>query len=95
MRVRRDVAKSWELKCDRPFLCAGSGRESTVAAWAQVARAEIAKATGARYAQVLLDLGRNSLKAAAVAFKGRRLKAAAAALSFSEALEVNFRRLTD
>ena len=55
MRVRRDVAKSWELKCDRPFLYAGSGRGSTVAAWKQAARAEIAKATGARYAQVLLD----------------------------------------
>ena len=50
------MAKSWELKRDRPYLYAGSGRGSTVAAWKQAVRAEIAKATGARYAQVLLEL---------------------------------------
>ena len=26
VRVRRGVAKSWEAKCDRPFLYAGAGR---------------------------------------------------------------------
>lgn len=56
MRVRRDVAKSWEASCDRPFLYASAGRGSTVAAWKQAARAEIARASGARYAQVLVDL---------------------------------------
>ena len=56
MRIRRDVAKNWEVKCVRPYLYAGSGRGSTVAAWKQAARAEVAHVTGARYAQVLLDL---------------------------------------
>ena len=56
MRVRRDLAEQWQAQCDRPFLYAGAGRGSTVAAWKQAARAEIAKATGAKYAQVLLDL---------------------------------------
>ena len=32
------------------------GEGSTVAAWKHAARAEIARATGARYAQILLDL---------------------------------------
>ena len=50
------MAENWEVKCDRTFLYAGSGRGSTVAAWKQAARAEVANATGARYAQVLLDL---------------------------------------
>ena len=35
---------------------AGSGRGSTVAAWRQAARAEIAAASGEKYAQILLDL---------------------------------------
>lgn len=56
MRVRRDVARCWEARCDRPSLYAGAGRDSTAAAWKQAARAEIARATGARYAQILLDL---------------------------------------
>ena len=56
MRARRDEAKQWEVQCDRPFLYAGSGRGSTVAAWNQVARAEVAAACGNKYAQVLLDL---------------------------------------
>ena len=56
MRARRDEAKQWEVKCDRPFLYAGSGRGSTVAAWKQAARTEVAAASGDQYAQVLLDL---------------------------------------
>ena len=56
MRARRDDAKLWEVRCDRPFLYAGSGRGSTVAAWKQAARAEVAAASGEHYAQVLLDL---------------------------------------
>ena len=56
MRLRREQAKQWEVKCDRPFLYAGSGRGSTVAAWKQSLRAELAAATHARYAQLLLDL---------------------------------------
>ena len=45
MRARRDEAKQWEVQCDRPFLYAGSGRGSTVAAWRQAARAEVAAAS--------------------------------------------------
>ena len=56
MRARRDEAKQWENSCDRKFLYAGTGRGSTVAAWKQAARAEVAAASGEKYAQVLLDL---------------------------------------
>ena len=56
MRVRRDVAKDWESHCNRKYLYAGVGKGSTVAAWKQAARAEIAAATGKDYAQSLLDL---------------------------------------
>ena len=56
MRMRRPEAKRWETKCDRSHLYAGSGRCSTVAAWKQAARGELAAATGKNYAQVLLDL---------------------------------------
>ena len=56
MRARRDEAKQWEVKSDRSFLYVGSGRGSTVAAWKQSARAEVAAASGEQYAQVLLDL---------------------------------------
>ena len=56
MRARREEAKEWEAKSDKPFLYAGTGRGSTVAAWKQSARAEVAAATGEDYAQVLLDL---------------------------------------
>ena len=56
MRMRRPEAKRWETKCDRSYLYAGSGRGSTVAAWKQAARGELAAATGKGYAQVLLDL---------------------------------------
>ena len=37
-------------------LYTGAGRGSIVAAWKQAARVEIDRATGARYAQILLDL---------------------------------------
>ena len=49
MRVRRDVATEWEASCSRNYLYAGVGKGSTVAAWKQAARAEIAAAlqTGA------------------------------------------------
>ena len=56
MRIRRPAAKRWECECDRDYLYAGSGRGSTVAAWKQAARGELAAATGRKYAQVLLDL---------------------------------------
>ena len=56
MRMRRPEAKRWETKCDRSYLYAGSGRGSTIAAWKQAARGELAAATGKNYAQVLLDL---------------------------------------
>jgi hypothetical protein len=56
MRLRRPVAKKWEIACDRKYLYAGAGRGSTVAAWKQSARGEAAAATGVQYAQVLLDL---------------------------------------
>ena len=56
MRARRDEAKHWEAKCNRSFLYAGSGKGSTVAAWKQSARAEVAAASEEKYAQVLLDL---------------------------------------
>ena len=56
MRARRDEAKQWEIRCNRDFLYAGSGRGSTVAAWKQAARGELAAAAGKKYAQVLLDL---------------------------------------
>ena len=46
MRMRRHAAKDWENSTDRPYLYAGSGRGSTVAAWKQQARAELAAATG-------------------------------------------------
>ena len=58
MRARRDEAKQWEIKFDRPFLYAGSGRGSTVAAWKQASRAEVAAASEEKYAQVLLDLAK-------------------------------------
>ena len=56
MRARRDEAKQWEISCDRDFLYVGTGRGSTVAAWKQAARAEIAAASNEQYGQVLLDL---------------------------------------
>ena len=46
MRCRRDAAKKWEEQTDRPFLYAGAGRGSTVAAVKQAAYAEISKAMG-------------------------------------------------
>ena len=56
MRCRRDTAKVWEVKAERSYLYAGAGKGSTIAAWKQAARAEIARATDLKYAQVLLDL---------------------------------------
>lgn len=56
MRLSRPIAKKWEIECDRDYLYAGAGRGSTVAAWKQAARGELAAATGNDYAQVLLDL---------------------------------------
>ena len=56
MRLRRDVAKSCEAKCDKPFQYAGADRGSTVAAWKQAARAEAAAAGGKQFGQTLLDL---------------------------------------
>ena len=56
MRARRDEAKQWEIECNRDYLYAGSGKGSAVAVWKQAARAEVAAASGERYAQVLLDL---------------------------------------
>ena len=56
MRLRWPEAKRWEVKCDRDYLYAASGRGSTVAAWRQAARGELAAATGKCYAQVLLDV---------------------------------------
>ena len=56
MRARRDEAKQWEISCDRKFLYAGTGRGSTVAAWKQAVRAEVAAASGVTYGQVLFDL---------------------------------------
>ena len=56
MRCRRDVAKQWELDTERRFLYAGAGKRSTIAAWRQAARAEIARAVGDKYVQILLDL---------------------------------------
>ena len=56
MRARRDIAQQWERETQRDYLYAGAGRGSTVAAWKQAARAELAAAEGSKYAQVLLDL---------------------------------------
>ena len=56
MRCRRDTCKAWEIKAERSYLYAGAGKGSTIAAWKQAARAEIARATDLKYAQVLLDL---------------------------------------
>ena len=56
MRLRRKQAKAWEDRCDRPYLYAGTGGGSIVAAWKQAARAELAAATDPHYAQLLLDL---------------------------------------
>ena len=56
MRCRRQVCKAWEEQCGRDYLYAGAGKGSTVAAWKQAARAELAKAYGNDFAQALLDL---------------------------------------
>ena len=56
MRVRREVAKDWEAKQAREFLYAGAAKGSTVAAWKQAARAELARASNESYVQILLDL---------------------------------------
>ena len=56
MRCRRDDCNQWESMCDRDYLYAGAGKGSTVAAWKQSARAEVAKAYGQNIAQSLLDL---------------------------------------
>ena len=42
MRVRRKVAKKWELENARRHLYVGKGMGANVAAWKQVAAAELA-----------------------------------------------------
>ena len=56
MRVRRIVARQGEASCQRKYLFAGAAKGSTVAAWQQAARAEIAATLGTSYVQILLDL---------------------------------------
>ena len=57
MRVRRQVARDWELANSRAYLYAGVGKGANVAAWKQGARAELtACLPHAQYGQALLDL---------------------------------------
>jgi hypothetical protein len=57
MRIRLDVARSWQTAYDRPFFYAGPKKGAKVASWKQAARAELA-ATGnfMEWACGLLDL---------------------------------------
>ena len=57
MRIRLDVARSWQSAYDRPFFYAGPKKGAKVASWKQAARAELA-ATGSfmEWACGLLDL---------------------------------------
>ncbi len=57
MRIRRQVARDWELANPRPYLYAGVGKGANVAAWKQGARAELAQSLPhVLYGQALLDL---------------------------------------
>ena len=67
------MAKQWEIEQDRSFLYVGHGRGSTVVAWRQAARAELAAASGATYAQMLMDIA-NSLFGSIVVLDERRVK---------------------
>ena len=55
-RVRKEDARAWEKRNDRPYLYAGVGRSANNAAWLMAARAELATSDGIVYAQVMLDL---------------------------------------
>ena len=54
--MRREDAREWEKKNDRPYLFAGEGRSANNAAWLMAARAELTVAEKDTYAQVQLDL---------------------------------------
>ncbi len=56
MRLRKEVIQMWERDNDREYLYAGPARGATVATWRQAARAELAAASNAHYAQALLDV---------------------------------------
>ena len=55
-RIRREDARDWEKKNDRPYMFAGEGRPANTAAWLMAARAELAVGVGEAYAQAQLDL---------------------------------------
>lgn len=50
------MAAEWERIQARAYLLAGKAKGATIAAWKQVARAEVARAMQAAYGQALLDL---------------------------------------
>ena len=54
-RARRDVALQWEGMQSRKYLYAGEAKGTTVAAWKQVARAELAAALKVEFGQAPLD----------------------------------------
>ena len=57
MRVRLDVARTWQTENDREYFYAGPSKGATVAAWKQAARAELSSySTSSEYVNNLLDL---------------------------------------
>ncbi len=58
MRLRRGDVEEWELRNERSHCYTGAGKGARVATWKQAARGELAAATGASYAQLLLDLAK-------------------------------------
>ena len=58
-RVRLAIAQTWQREHERPYFFAGAGKGSTVAAWKQAARAELAATVrAADYGIGLLDLAK-------------------------------------
>ena len=58
MRTRKNVAAEWGASMQKPYLYAGKKMGSTVAAWKQGSRAELAAGNGpaVNYSEALLDL---------------------------------------
>ena len=58
MRTRKNVAAEWEASMQKPYLYAGKKMGSTVAAWKQGFRVELAVESGrtVNYCEALLDL---------------------------------------
>lgn len=56
VRTRRNIAAEWEKNKSREYLYGGAGNGSEVAAWRQVARAELSALGHKSYAQGFLDL---------------------------------------